>query len=584
MARSWGVFVRRTIGSGLLCSLLSHTALAADLPRASRPVPPAAPPVFTWTGAHAGLFAGYGAFGRNTQFVCTGPGGQPGGRLCPVLPARTATADSFIAGGEIGYDWQLETGLVAGAAADHQITRLWGYDRWEGRFPAQGGGFYPASVAHSGQRLDNLTTIRGRLGFAVDRTLVYATGGLALGQIRTDNNLTFDRTFRPTELFDGRSGDLRLGYAVGAGIEQALTPHLSVKAEGLYYDFGSRAVLTTPGYRAWTGYAAGTRTATDGVLTRVGLNCRFGDGLSDLPPIGSAGSASWAFAGGLRYFYSSGGPRYTLGSNRIPGQVNSRLIYAGTDAQSGESFARLEHMPTGLFAKGFLGAGGVSSGRLSDEDFPPALNPYSKTLSPIRGGDISYGVVDLGYTVLRRDGFSLGGFAGYQHEAELLNGDGCRQVARSGICAGRQAVTDQVRVLSENQRWNALRIGVIGEARFDRVTLSLEGAYLPVVTMDGVDRHWLRQDINPLPQHGSGDGYFAEGIAAYDLTPEVSVGVGGRYWRMQTDSGRTTFPLATRSPTKFETDRYGGFVQLSYRLSDFGLAEATAPAAPIRKE
>ena len=142
--------MRRTIGSGLLFSLLSHTALAADLPRTSRPVPPAAPPVFTWTGAHAGLFAGYGAFGRNTQFVCTGPGGQPGGRLCPVLPAPMATADSFIAGSEIGCDWQLETGLVAGAAADHQITRLWGYDRWECRFPAQGGGFYPASVVLPG--------------------------------------------------------------------------------------------------------------------------------------------------------------------------------------------------------------------------------------------------------------------------------------------------------------------------------------------------------------------------------------------------------------------------------------------------
>lgn len=576
--------MNRTLGSGLLFILLSQTAMAADLPRTARPAPTILPPVFTWTGAYAGLFVGYGTLDRSTQFICTGPGSQPGGRLCPVLPSKKASDDSFIAGGELGYNWQLGSGLVAGGAADYQLTRLWGYDRWEGNFPAQGGGFYPSSVAHSGQRLDDLTMVRGKLGYAFDRTFVYATGGLALGHVRIDNNVTFDRTFRRADLLDGRHGELRLGYVAGAGIEQALSRHLSVKVEGLYYDLGSGAVLSVPNYRSWTGYHAGTHIATDGVLTRVGLNYRFGDGLSDLPSAGPPSLATWDFEAGLRYFYSSGGPRYTLGSNRTPGQVNSRLIYGGADAHSGESFARAEHTPTGLFAKGFLGAGGVTSGSLSDEDFPPALNPYSKTLSPIKDGAISYGVVDLGYTVLRRDGFSLGGFAGYQYESELLNGNGCRQIARNGICAGRNAVPDQFRVLSENQRWNALRIGLIGEARFDRVRLSLEGAYLPVVTMDGVDRHWLRQDINPLPQHGRGDGYFAEGIVSYDLAPSVSVGVGGRYWRMETDSGQTKFPLAPRSPTKFETDRYGGFVQLSYKLSDFGLGEASAQPVLIRKD
>ena len=571
--------MHRTLGSGLLLVLLSQTAMAADLPRTSRPAPPALPPVFTWTGAYAGLFGGYGALDRSTQFVCTGPGGQPGGRFCPVLASKKASDDSFVAGGEVGYNWQLGSGLIAGAAVDHQLTRLWGYDRWEGSFRTAGG-LLPFSVAHSGQRLDNLTTVRGKLGVTFDRTFVYATGGLAFGNVRIDNNLTL--VGFPFE-FDGRHGELRLGYTAGAGIEQALSRHLSVKVEGLYYDLGSRVVLAAPSYRVLTGYHAGTRVATDGVLTRVGLNYRFGDGLPDLPPLGSATPATWDFEGGLRYFYSSGGPRYTLGDPFNARQVNSRLIYRGAEAHAGESFARLEHNPTGLFAKGFLGTGAATGGRLSDEDFPPLESPYSKTLSPIKDGDINYGVIDLGYDVLRRDGFKLGGFAGYQYEAELLNGYGCRQVARGDICAGRNAITDQIKGLGENVRWNALRIGLVGEARFNQLRLSLEGAYLPVVTMDGVDRHWLRPNINALPQRGRGDGYFAEGIASYDLTPSMSVGVGGRYWRMQTDSGQTKFPLYPRSPTKFETDRYGGFVQLSYKLADFGFGE-TAPAALIRKD
>jgi opacity protein-like surface antigen len=569
--------MNRLVESGLLLALLSQTALAADLPLASRPVPPVLSPAFTWTGPYAGLFAGYGALDRATRFTCTGPGDA---RFCPVLPSKQSADDGFIGGGEVGYNWQLGSGLVVGGAADYQFTRLWGYDRWTGTFPGQAGGSFPYSVAHSGQRLDDLTTVRGKVGFAFDRTLVYATGGLAFGNVRTDNNLTLSSA----RLFDGRHGEVRLGYVAGAGIEHAFSEHLSVKVEGLYYDLGSGAVLPAPSYPVLTGYRAGTRIATDGFLTRVGLNYRFGAGLPDLPPAAAAaGAATWGFEAGLRYFVSSGSPREKLGDPDAPGRLNSRLTYGNAQAHAGETFARLDHNPTGLFAKGFLGTGGVTGGRLVDEDFPPVAVPYSKTLQPIKDGDISYGVIDFGYDVLRRDGFKLGGFLGYQSFSELYNGYGCRQVATSTLCA----VPDSTRVktLGENMQWNAMRVGLIGEARFDRVRLSLESAYLPVVTVDGVDRHWRRPDINPSAESGRGDGYFLEGIVAYDLTPSVSVGVGGRYWRMQTDKASTTgFPFAPPSPMKFATERFGGFVQLSYKLADFGFGDAAAPAALIRKD
>ncbi|SDA11078.1 Opacity protein [Methylobacterium sp. UNC378MF] len=571
--------MHRISGSGLILILLSQTAMAADLPRRALPAPPIVPPVFSWTGAHAGLFAGYGALDRATQFVCTGPGGQPGARYCPVIPAKRASDGSFIGGGEVGYDWHLDSGFVAGAAADYQVTRLWGYDRQAGTFPAASGGFYRRSVAHSGQRLDDLATIRGRVGFAVDRTLVYATGGLAAGNVRTDNNLSL----AGFPLFDGRRGEGRLGYVAGAGIEHAFSEHLSAKVEGLYYDLGSRAVLPAPSSPVLTGYHAGTRIATDGFLTRVGLNYRFGAGLPSLPPVASAGPATWDFEGGLRYVFGSGRARERLGDPDAPGQLNSRLTYNNSQAHAGESFARLEHNPTGLFAKGFLGTGGVTGGRLADEDFPPALRRYSKTLSPIKDGDISNGVIDVGYDVLRRDGFKLGGFLGYQYASELYNGFGCRQVAGGAPCA--RPYPTSMKTLGENMQWNALRVGVIGEARFDRVRLSLEGAYLPVVSLSGVDRHWLRPAINPGPEGGHGDGYFLEGIIAYDLTPSVSVGVGARYWQLQADKAHTTaFPFSPPSPMKFETGRYAGFAQLSYRLADFGFGEAASPEALIRKD
>ncbi|WP_342108315.1 outer membrane beta-barrel protein [Methylobacterium sp. SI9] len=581
--------MQRTVGSGLLLAFLSQTALAADLPRAPGPDPvkpdlALSPPV-TWSGPYAGLFAGYGALGSATRFLCTD---QAGGAVgdCPILPSRHASDGSFIGGGEIGYTWQAPFGLVAGAAADYQFTRLWGYGRQQGDFSTAGGASIPDSVANFGQRLDDLATVRGRLGFALDRTLVYATAGLAVGNVRIDNNLSLvlrsGLNLPPVASFDGRGGAVRVGYVVGAGIEHAVSEHLSAKVEGLYYDLGSRAVV--PGQTAGDlpGYRAGTRVKTDGFLARAGLNYRFGAGLPDLPPAGPAGPATWAFEGGLRYVFSSGSPRETLKDSVNPALVNSRLIYGGAQAHAGESFARLAHKPTGLFVKGFLGTGGVTDGRLSDEDFPPGFTPYSKTLHPIKDGDISYGTVDFGYDLLRRDGFKLGGFFGYQYFSELYNGYGCRQVAANSIC--NPPNPNGIKGLGENMQWNALRVGVIGEARFDRVRLSLEGAYLPIVAVDGVDRHWLRPDINPGPEGGRGDGYVLEGIVSYDLTPSVSVGVGGRYWRMQTDKAQAAFPLSSPSPIRFETNRYGGFVQLSYRLADFGLGEAGAQPVLIRKD
>lgn len=561
----------RTTGVGLLLSLLSTTASAADLSPIARLNYPV-PPIFSWTGAYAGLFTGYGSLDSNTKFICTAPGRQAGAPECPILPSRRASDASFIGGGEVGYNWQTPSGLVAGAAADYQFTRLWGYGRQEGDFKTVDGSVFFDSVAHSGQRLDDLATFRGKIGFSIDQTFIYVTGGLAVGHVRIDNNLNLSikPDAAPAAAFDGRGGAVRLGYVAGMGIEHAFSERLSAKVEGLYYNLGSRAVVPdqTSGGEL-LGYRAGTRIATDGFLARVGLNYRFSAGRPNLPLDGPIGPPIWGFEGGARYFYSSGSPRETLGDSFVPGQSNSRLIYKDAQAHAGESFARLEHNPSGLFAKGFLGSGGVTGGRLSDEDFPPSYKPYSKTLHSIKDGDVSYGVIDFGYDVLRRDGFKIGGFLGYQYFSELYNGYGCRQVATHPSCIIPEP--NSKKSLGENMQWNAMRVGVIGEARFGRVRLSLEGAYLPVVALDGVDRHWNRPDINPGPEGGRGDGYFLEGIVSYDLTPSVSIGVGGRYWRMQTDKAQTTgFPFAPPSPMKFETARYGGFAQLSYRLADFG--------------
>ena len=77
----------------------------------------------------------------------------------------------------------------------------------------------------------------------------------------------------------------------------------------------------------------------------------------------------------------------------------------------------------GFFVKGFVGAGGISGGRLTDADFPFPGFPYSVTTSTA-SGTLSYGTVDLGYSVVRQPGFRLGGFVGYGRWNEAITASG----------------------------------------------------------------------------------------------------------------------------------------------------------------
>jgi outer membrane immunogenic protein len=75
--------------------------------------------------------------------------------------------------------------------------------------------------------VDWLATVRGRLGWAFDRSLIYATGGVAFVGAHT-SRLT------------GSAGGAvdwngAVGYVVGGGYEFKYNPNLSLRMEGLYY-------------------------------------------------------------------------------------------------------------------------------------------------------------------------------------------------------------------------------------------------------------------------------------------------------------------------------------------------------------
>jgi outer membrane immunogenic protein len=122
--------------------------------------------------------------------------------------------------------------------------------------------------------MDFFGTVRGRLGYVFDRTLVYATGGFAFGDV--NNTVNF---FGPAGQlqFTGSTDNVETGYTVGGGIEHAFAPNWSVKAEYLFYDLGRNTVnvAVVPGSGGGgTGY--NSTFSNEGHIARIGLNYKFG--------------------------------------------------------------------------------------------------------------------------------------------------------------------------------------------------------------------------------------------------------------------------------------------------------------------
>ena len=269
-------------------------ASAADLPRRAAPPPVFQPvPVFTWTGFYAGFNAGYG-FGTQDDRVPTvlGVGPASGLVLAPTVVAfsNRESNEGFVGGGQIGYNYQFTpgSGVVIGVEADAQYAD---FGRSRNRF-ASTGPLAAQQVFNPGglSGLDFFGTVRGRLGYAFDRTLVYGTGGFAYGA----------GGGRDFGLPNGSSDDFRTGWAAGGGIEYALptdsflnffkSSAVTLKVEGLYVNLdrgnrlngafgatpaGNLVYTTSPGVVLASGNLARQRE-TEFAVVRAGLNYKFG--------------------------------------------------------------------------------------------------------------------------------------------------------------------------------------------------------------------------------------------------------------------------------------------------------------------
>ncbi|KZL21592.1 OmpA-like transmembrane domain protein [Pseudovibrio axinellae] len=205
--------------------LMAGTSLAADLPQPVQPIQPEisyeTPATYDWSGGYVGANAGWGFLGAD------GKNGAPG--------ALDENQNGVTGGVHAGYNFTVAPSVVLGAEADIQYNDL--EERKDG---VELNSDWNASV-------------RGRAGYAFDRTLVYGTGGVAF------KNLTAKSSA-------GKDDKNVAGYVVGAGVERAVSDTLTARVEYLYQDFGDQKF----------DFAGTTeKTKLDENLIRAGVSMKF---------------------------------------------------------------------------------------------------------------------------------------------------------------------------------------------------------------------------------------------------------------------------------------------------------------------
>jgi outer membrane immunogenic protein len=202
---------------------MTGAANAADMPRrAAMPTKAPAYLAYNWTGAYVGINGG-GGWGRSNFSA-------------PFASGTFNTSGGGV-GGTLGYNYQVGQ-AVFGLEGDLDWTNL--------RGSAACGAVFTCET-----RNDWLGTARGRIGYAFDRFMPFVTGGLAVGDIKSSVNGV------------GSATSTKAGWALGGGLEAALTGPWTAKVEYLYADLGRGSSIL------------GSDTRFNTNLVRAGINYRF---------------------------------------------------------------------------------------------------------------------------------------------------------------------------------------------------------------------------------------------------------------------------------------------------------------------
>lgn len=236
--------------------LIATPALAADLARPA-PAPyykaPPAPTIFSWSGCYIGADVG-GGFLRDEDRETFRATGAPS-PFSPY-PTNVSSPEGVKAGGFVGCNYQFAGGFVLGAEGDAEWANIKG-----GTADFVGTGLPPD---YYNTNIDFQASARGRIGYAFDRMLVYATGGAAWAHITEHDVVGATGASLNTST-------TQPGWTVGGGLEYAFTDNLIARVEYRYSDFGTLSYSAAPVFPLFTENHKVTENAV-----RLGISYKFG--------------------------------------------------------------------------------------------------------------------------------------------------------------------------------------------------------------------------------------------------------------------------------------------------------------------
>jgi len=326
------------------------TAQAADatIPSQWSQLPLKAPPApassFDWTGFYVGGHVGYSRGNARVNLVDDD------------MTNFNHRFGSVTAGLQGGYNYVLPSRLLLGVEADMSFPNYLSADdlAW----------FRTTPDTDIAEKIEFMSTVRGRLGYALDHWMVYATGGFAwsLGRFLQ----------RPGAVDDiDKALHLHTGWAVGTGAEFAIAPNWIARLEYLYANFGHADVLFPSGTTAGSAY--------DVHMIRGGLNYKLGSPTAYVPDFAASQTQfpNWEIHGQTTYI-QQGYPAFHspyLGANSFTPWPQTRETWSTSAFLSlrlwdgGELYYNPELLQ-GFGLHATTGAAGFPNGEAQKSNFP----------------------------------------------------------------------------------------------------------------------------------------------------------------------------------------------------------------------
>jgi len=179
----------------------------------------AAPEVFDWSGLYIGAHVGYGEANFDGCLECSSEDS--------ILDANELDLNGVVGGVHGGYNHQFGS-ILLGVEGDFTWT---GFKDEEDAAASSG----TDEGDHQVGEVDFLASVRGRLGFAFDRVLIFGTAGVAFTEAEWETHQHGN---------DDKAKFNDMGWVAGGGAEWAAAENISFRLEGLYYMFDDEVDIT----------------------------------------------------------------------------------------------------------------------------------------------------------------------------------------------------------------------------------------------------------------------------------------------------------------------------------------------------